>query len=400
MPWKSFGAFALRKGFFKRFAPIFLRIEIKGGLDLGTKMISNIPQLANSGHGENHYFNAMARHVMNCLGEFKLADYSLFAGITGDIFTQVYRLNDDTVKAVSACDFYLGIRGIGSVFEKVGYNATAFSVRDMQANRDRFIQKIFASIDRGIPVIWYHPGMVGIIVGYENDSQSLLYVNGETKEPERIVIDDDFFKNKPNKNVYVGRNIDADGFVIMNEKKHDVSLKQIFRDAIMQMPKLLTMETNDYVFGAEAFRAWAADVEKGKFGNIKPDDWETDFFAYVAYVLTMSTNSGGSQEFLEKAQELNPDLTFLEEVRKQYRITNYLWNGGYYVKDVHTPDEREEMVERFGDYNLESLGGAWSVTLENMQDKEKCTLIAKQIRRFADCMDEVVRILKTNLPDK
>lgn len=76
----------------KKFAPISLQIEVKGGFERNAKMISNIPQIANSWAGENYYFNAMARHVMSCIGDMKLADYDLFAGITGDFFAQFYRL--------------------------------------------------------------------------------------------------------------------------------------------------------------------------------------------------------------------------------------------------------------------------------------------------------------------
>lgn len=388
-------------GRLKFFEPIFLRIEIRGGLNMTTKMISNIPQIANSWIGENYYFNAMARHVMSCLGEMKFADYSLFAGITGDFFVQFYRLNGINsthgIHGVGVSDYYLGLHDLVNVFEKVGYTAESFSERELQSDRGRFLQKITVSIDKGIPVIWYRPGMAGIIVGYEDSGNTLLYLTAEIKEPERLVLDDNFFKNKPSKSVYEKNEIDTYGWIIVGKKKHEVALKQIFRDAIIQLPKLLTIKTDEYVFGAEAFRTWADDIENGKYESMMPVDYNGNFFAYEVYVLALSTNSGGCQAFLEKAQELNPDFAFLEDVRKQYRITNYLWNGGYWVKDIHSPEEREEMKRLYGDYNLETLGGAFGCKLETLQDEEKRTFIVKQIRRFADCMDEVVQILNENL---
>jgi hypothetical protein len=132
---------------------------------------------------------------------------------------------------------------------------------------------------------------------------------------------------------------------------------------------------------------------------MKPEEFNGNYFAYEVYVVNLATNSGGCQAFFEKAQEMNPDFTFLEDVRKQYRITNYLWNGGHWVKDVHSPEEREEMVRLYGDCNLESLGGSFGCKLATLQDKEKRAPIVKQLRRFADCMDEVVRILNENLAD-
>lgn len=382
----------------KCFEPIFLRIEIRGGLVLNTKMISTLSQLANSDDGENYYFNAMARQVMVCFGETKFADYSLFGGITGDIFTQFYRLNTCDIKGVGACDYYLGLCGIVNVFHKIGYMAESFSVRELQSDYDYFLDKIRVSIDKGIPVIWYHPGMVGVIVGYEGDGKTLLYLNGEMEKPEKMVLDDDFFKNSPDTSVYNEHNIDTFGWVVVSGKTADVSLAEIYRNAILELPKLLTMHTDEYVFGANAFRAWADDIENGKYDNMTPEDFDGNFFAYDIYVLNLSTNSGGCQSFLQKAQELNPDFAFLEDVRKQYRITNYLWNGGYWINDVHSPEEREEMKRLYGDYSLETLGGAFGCKLETLQDKNKRAPIVKQMRRFAACIDEVVRILNENLP--
>ena len=355
-------------------------------------MIPNRPSLviADGWKGENYHFNGAARYVMGCLGETNLADYFLFAGVTGDSFTQVYSLSG--VKGACASDFYLGLRGLVSVFEKVGYAAESFSQRELQADRKRFLKKITDSIDKGVPVIWLRP-RDGAIVGYEANGNVLLYLSLDKTEPERLVLDEVFLQAEQHKNL-----MDRCGWIVVGQKKHDVSLKQIYRDAILQLPKLLTLKTDEYVFGAEAFRAWANDIENGKFDKIKPEEFNGNFFAYEIYVVNLATNSGGCRTFLEKAQELNPDFTFLEDVRKQYRITNYLWNKGYWNKDVHSPAEREEMVRFYGNDSLETLGGAFGCKLETLQDKQKRAPIVEQLREFASSMDEVVRILKENLP--
>ncbi len=353
---------------------------------MSTKVIPNIPPLINSWFGENYHFNGVARYVMGCLGEMKLADYSLLAGITGDIFAQFYPLSD--FKDDSASDYYLGLRNLVNVFDKIGYAAESFSERELQSDREHFTKKITTSIDRGIPVIWYHGCPKGAIIGYEGNGNTLLYLSDNKTEPERLVLDEDFFRNEQT---------DIHGWIIVGEKKREVSLKQIYRDVIMRLPNLLTTKTNDYVLGAEAFRAWANDIENGKYDNMKPEEFNGNYFAYEVYIVNLATNSGGCQAFLEKAQEMNPDYTFLEEVRKQYRVTNYLWNGGHWVKDVHSREERAEMTRLYGDYNLETLGGAFGCRLETLQDKAKRAPIVKQLRRFADCMDEVVRVLNENL---
>ena len=350
---------------------------------MSTKMIPHITKVFFNKGGENYHFNSAVRYIMDCIGEMKLADYSLIAGITGDIFVQFYSLKG--FKGDSASDLYLGLRNFASVFDKIGYTAEAVSIRELQLGKEHFINRITASIDKGMPVIWYHGGPTGVIVGYEDNGNTVLYLRENMKEPESLVLDE---------NILEDNHLIPAGMIIAGNKKFEVSLKQIYRDVIIQLPKLLTIKTDDYVFGAEAFRVWANDIENGKY-----EETNLDFSSYEVYVLNLATNSGGSQEFLEKAQELNPDFTFLEDVRKQYRITNYLWNGGHWIKDVHSPEEREEMKRLYGDYNLETLGGAFGCKLETLQDKEKRSLIVKQIRRFADCMDEVVRILNENLSD-
>lgn len=367
----------------KYFAPIFLRIEVRGGFNMITKMIPHIPKVFFNRGGENYHFNSAVRYVMDCIGEMKLADYSLIAGITGDIFVQFYSLK--SFHGDSASDYYLGLRKFPSVFDKIGYAAESIPIRKLQLEKEKFMKKITASIDKGVPVILYHGGPPGVIVGYEGDGNTLLYLRENMTEPEHLVLDDNFFNNEDS---------DAKGLVFTGTKNREVSLKQIYRDAIIQLQELLTMKTDEYVFGAEAFRMWANDIKNGIYDKIN-----IDFFTYEVYVLNLATNSGASQEFLEKAQELNPDFTFLEDVRKQYRIINYLWNGGHWIKDVHSPKEREEMKQLYGDYNLETLGGAFGCKHETLQDKEKRTLIVKQIRNFADCMDEVVRILNENLKE-
>ena len=370
----------------KHFSPILLRIEIEGGFHMGTKLIANLPPLSNSWFGENYHFSGAVRYLMGCLGEMKLADYELIAGLTGDIFTQFYALGN--LRDDSASDFYLGLRGLPQILERLGYAATAFSLQEFQAESAHYRRQIVSSIDKGIPVIWYHGATKGVIVGYEQDGDTLFYLQNEQTEPARLTMDNGFFLED---------SAARHGWILVGERQHDVSLKQLYRDAILQLPGLLTTRTKDYVFGAGAFRAWADDIERGKYDGMDPEAFAGNFLAYEVYVANLATNSGGCQSFLEKAQELNPDLTFLADVRRQYRITNYLWNGGYWVKDVLAPEERAALARQYGDATLESLGGAFGCQLKTLQDKERRTPIVRQLRRCADCLDEVVRLLTEGL---
>jgi len=86
--------------------------------------------------------------------------------------------------------------------------------------------------------------------------------------------------------------------------------------------------------------------------------------------------------FLQKARELNPDMVFIEELSTLYRRTAQMWGGDNTKND---PD------------NLEALGGGFNVTLEALQDKERCVKIATKIREFADVADKILRLLNKNI---
>ena len=127
-----------------------------------------------------------------------------------------------------------------------------------------------------------------------------------------------------------------------------------------------------HCFGPESFRAWARDIENGKFDDMKPEEFD-GWAHYTNYICVLATNSGCSNNFINKALELNPDMIYLSEIKSCYNKTSTIWS------------------------DLEALGGGFNVTLEVLQDKEKRPKIANKIREAADYMDEVVRILKENL---
>ncbi len=161
------------------------------------------------------------------------------------------------------------------------------------------------------------------------------------------------------------------------EKKRTVNAAQVYRDIICDMPGLLNTRTDKYCFGAEAFRAWANAVESGNFDGVKPENFD-DWGAYVSNICNMATNGSCAHNFFKRAQGLNPDMTFLDDINRLYERTAEIWNN----------DNGED---------LEALGGGFNVTLEVLQDKEKRRKIATKIYEAADCMDQVVRILNENL---
>ena len=162
----------------------------------------------------------------------------------------------------------------------------------------------------------------------------------------------------------------------MGDKKENRPLAEIYREAIQAIAPMQRIKTDTYCFGAEAFRAWAKDIEDGKFDKATPEAFDP-WCDHTNYVCTLATNSGGCQGFLKKAHELNPDMKYLEEVGKIYKRTGEMWNND-------------------NGADLEALSGGFNVTLEALQNKEKRGKIVAKIREFAKVTDEIVRILKSN----
>jgi hypothetical protein len=351
----------------------------EGALTVITKqsnnMIPTIHQLITMHYGENYWFNGCAKYVMECLGETDY-DYWFFAGLTGDNLAQVYYLDHFRGDGATDCILSDGKSGqfIEDVFDACGYASTFVPERQLRANREMYLQTLMAYIDKGIPVIRYH-WMWGVVVGYEDYGRTLLFMTADKTEPERIAYDALFALPEG----FTEGNADEYGFgwAFVGEKRRQVPLKDIYRDVIMKLPRLLTTKTSGYCFGPEAFRAWAAGIEGGRFDGMKPEEFDS-WAMYIIYVCNLATNSGGCQSFLEKAQELNPDFTFLQEVRRIYRQTGHLWNDQ-------------------GGQDLEAIGGGFNITLGALQDREKRDKIVAKIREFAELVDEALALLTENL---
>jgi hypothetical protein len=350
--------------------------------------IPNIHRFITSEYGENYWFNGCARYVMESLGEYKDEPdfgYWFFAGLTGDVLAQVYSYKEYLGECVSACVFNRkggeGGKYFENIFERCGYASTFVSGQQLSANKEMYLQTLMAYIDKGVPVIAVtHLGPPwGIYVGYEEYGKTLLFLTGDKTEPERVSIDKIIIEGV-DLPYHLKASPDelnaAKGWVFLGGKKRAVDIAQIYREIIRDMPALLNCKTDEYCFGAEAFRSWADGIDDGKFEGIASEEFD-GWGAHVSNICNMATNGSCSYSFLERAKMLNPDLTFIDQIIKLYKRTGDIWNND-------------------GGQDLEALGGGFNVTLEALQDKEKRLKIANKIREAAACMDEVVRILNEN----
>ncbi len=336
-------------------------------------LIPIIHRLVTNNKGENYWFNACAGYVMECLGE-KDYDYSFFAGITGDNFTQHYKFGfyGDGVSAYP--EFYGEGEFFRNIFAICGYEADYVFVRDMAENREKYLNEIVRYIDMGIPVISLGSDVrpTGVYVGYEEGGEVLLYMSGENDEPKRISADIAMKKNGSRSGDFTlteEKNPDNDACIFVREKKESVPLADIYRKTIFKLPELLTVNNEKFCFGAAAFRKWADDIDSGIFDEMEIEKFD-GWGMYQNFVCVLATNGSCCFNFLNKALELNPDMNFLREISDLYRKTGAMWG------------------------ELEEIGGGFNISLETLQNKEKRAKITEKLRDFAYVFDDIVNVLK------
>ena len=354
----------------------------EGALTMITKQsnnsIPNIHRFITSEHGENYWFNGCARYVMGALGRSEY-DYEFFAGLTGDVFAQVYSY--DYFRGEGVTDFILSTGNaafVEDIFGKCGYASTFVPEKQLKANKEMYIQTLIAYIDKGVPVIsslvisgndnWL------VFVGYEEYGKTLLFMTDNMTDPERVSSVDVFAECEYTNEV---EKACSTGWIFVGEEKEHMELAKIYRDVIVGLPKLLTTKNDKFCFGAEAFRVWADGIESGKFDDMKPEEFR-DWHMHNTYICNMATNGSCCHGFLAKARELNPELTFIDDLHRLYKRTADIWNND-------------------NGNDLEALGGGFNVTLEALQDKKKRSKIAARLREAAECMDEVVKIVEKNM---
>jgi len=344
-----------------------------------------IHRLVTDVYGENYWFNGCARYVMECISGTGVKgsthendfDYCFFAGITGDVFTQHYSYTKYSGEALTSYMMEDNIGGnpakyVEDVFAKCGYAAAYVPVRDLRKDAGTHRDTLTAFIDKGIPVMTWG-AKIGVYVGYEDYGNTLLLITGNNDNPERIPMDNALQGWTDNTWALQGDG----GWVYIGEKKEDRPLAETYREAIFEIPKRMSVRAEAYCFGPEAFRAWARDIENGKFDGLKAEDFSI-WADYTNYVCVLATNGSCCHEFLKRAQDLNPDFGFLDEVSALYRRTAEMWGGDNNRNDTDS---------------LEALGGGFNVTLEVLQDKERRSRITAKILEFANVTDEILQVL-------
>ena len=157
---------------------------------------------------------------------------------------------------------------------------------------------------------------------------------------------------------------------------------------IFNIPYLFSVKTEACCFGPEAFYAWARGIEEGRMERVTPEEFEDGWSFHVSNICNMATNGSCADIVLARALELNPDMTFLEDIRKLYQRTAAIWNGS-------SGGNLEE-----GSDDLEALGGGFNVTLTNLQNTAQRAKIAARLWEAGDCMAQVAEIIAQHMKSR
>ena len=337
----------------------------KGDLKMVTKqsnnILPNLHKLVTYHYGENYNFNACMRMLMEYAEPNELYSYSFFAGISGDNFVQVYGQKEqyENYNGSLSC-VWDGQDLTKYIFNEIGYEYAYITAEQIAANKSMYVETIKAFIDKGLPVIFkqdrgWHP-----IVGYEENGKVLLFMDGENTEPNKMTTE----WNPQDKE-------HAQDWIFIGEKKKEIDCEQIYINALVHIAELLeSPDKYGCSFGIKAFCDWADDIENGRFDGMKQEEFD-GWKYYSVYICNMSTNfCTVSYDFLNKAKVVLPQFS--------------------------TIDAEYSKVGETG-FDLQSLGGNFNVTLENLQDKQKRAKITEALRAFAPGYENFARYLKNTL---
>ncbi|MDR0287306.1 MAG: MerR family transcriptional regulator [Clostridiales bacterium] len=350
--------------------PVKINKLKKGELKMFTKQSNNIlpdlHPLVTYHYGENYNFNACMKMLMEYAEPDEMYSYSFFAGISGDNFVQVYGKKEqyENYNGSLSC-VWDGKDLIKYVFGEIGYEYSYITAEQISANKSMYIETVKAFIDKGLPVIFKQDRGWQPIVGYEENGNVLLYMDGENTESIKLNTAGISKEWALNKEI-------AQDWIFIGAKIKEPDIREIYINAFSHIAKLLNSpDKYGCSFGPKAFRDWADDIENGRFDGMTQerfDGWKY----YAVYICNLSTNfCGVSFDFLSKAISAVPELACLK-------------------------DEYGKMNENSSEINgkLQELEGNFNVTLAALQDRERRTAIANEIRKFAPKYEKFAKLIK------
>jgi len=345
---------------------------IKG--DINMKKISNNRALLDGIVGHNYGLPDCIKFILECIGQSEKPDYWDIAAITGDAVAQVYNRNLTTGCEYCVSGYLAGSEHINYVFDTLGFEHEYITAEKLNADNGLYISKIVDSINRDIPVLvktnlndipdWHSDvGTYCLITGFDHGGQILKLLFDGSETVDCILTGD----NKMD-------------LIFIGKKQREVTLEELYLKSIQKMTHWLTLpEHNGLCFGASAFRAWAQDIENGRFANDYIPLWEN----YGVYVCNLASNGGEPTFIFKKLADANPKYSYIKPLGENIQAL--------------LPSESPTGGRNLLWIQLEELGGGMNMDIvrKTMRNKEERSKIAAALNNYAERIDKTVELLNS-----
>lgn len=327
------------------------------------KVLNNILRIYEI-KSENYMFDACMHSAMKHLNEDTSLDYVFFAGVTGDLFTQIWcspnwQYNDSY--STVCRDSQLPIK---AAFDACGYEYEYIQKEEIKNNMDKYIAKIKTSIDKGVPVLTFGivgPPVCSIICGYDDDGDVLMgwaqfQDNNNRTEPNG------YFRKRNGLE-------ESQALIYFGPKKATPSPSESIRKSILNIPQLVSKKPkHNILFGKDAFEAWADSLLCHDY-YLNENMLDGPFDTYGSCIVLIGTNMHYIQSYLNRALELCPDMS--EQIRK--------------LKQAY-----EEVNKEF--LSLITLQGGYFFDKKRLLDATFRKDLAKQIRRIGIQYNKILTV--------
>jgi hypothetical protein len=326
--------------------------------------------------GHNYGLPDCMKFILECVSWGEKPDFWDIAAITGDIVAQVYNRNPTTGCEYCVSGYLAGPENIRYVFDTFGYDHEYVAAEQHNADNKRYIQKIVEMIDRDIPVLvktnlndipeWHSDvGTHCLIVGYDNSGQIVKLL---------------FFFFLTVDCVLTGEN--KMDLIFIGEKHREVTLEELYIKAIQKMTHWLTLpECSGIFYGAAAYRAWADDIEAGRFADDNLPLWEN----YGVYVCNLATSGGEPTYIFKKLADMNQAYSYLTHLGEKIQK----------LLPAESPTGGRSLLW----IQLDDLDGGMDMgkVRTTMRDTDKRAKVATALRDYAERLDLAVELLKNGL---
>lgn len=337
----GFAPSQMRKGICKLnyFLPLNINIQVNGGFITSRKLIPNVERLYQV-KSENYMFPSCMRSVMSAFHEDKAYDFAFFAGVCGDFFTQIWlepkwRYNDSYSNVCKATQ-----KPIKAAFDACGYEYTYVDHAQIKENETEMLQRIIASIDKGLPVLAFGivgPPVCSMICGYAEEGKQLIGWSQFSGE----VIEDEIIDQVCAENYFQVESVlsHVETLIFFGKKKPRSSIAENIKQSILNIPSLAALPSTDELrMGKDAFDAWADSLLCDEYFEDETM-LEGPLDTYQSCVVQTGTNLFYLESYLEHAFTLCPEIetelkTLMDLFAKEKEVFDQLieYQGGYFFE--------------------------------------------------------------------